>query len=75
MGEGQEASEGGDGITGVSPAPASITNVDWSPSTTIRKKQKQKTNRRPYCNLAYSALAAMRMGMSRSASFQRVRKS
>ena len=28
-----------------------------------------------YCNLAYSALASFRMGMSGSASFQRVRKS
>jgi hypothetical protein len=28
-----------------------------------------------YCNFAYSALACFRMGMSGSASFQRVRKS
>src|SRR5215469_13792609 len=28
-----------------------------------------------YCSLAYSALACFRMGMSESASFQRVRKS
>jgi hypothetical protein len=27
-----------------------------------------------YCSLAYSALACLRMGMSGSASFQRVRK-
>src|SRR6516162_5141132 len=31
--------------------------------------------RRGYCNFAYSALACFRMGMSGSASFQRVRKS
>jgi hypothetical protein len=30
---------------------------------------------RCYCNFAYSALASFRMGMSGSASFQRVRKS
>jgi hypothetical protein len=30
---------------------------------------------RAHCNFAYSALACFRMGMSGSASFQRVRKS
>jgi hypothetical protein len=31
-------------------------------------------NRGLYCSLAYSALACFRMGMSESASFQRVKK-
>jgi hypothetical protein len=33
------------------------------------------SHQRDYFNFAYSALAAMRMGISGSASFQRVRKS
>ena len=33
------------------------------------------TSDRNYCSFAYSALASFRMGMSGSASFQRVRKS
>jgi hypothetical protein len=34
-----------------------------------------QTNGESYCSFAYSALASFNMGMSESASFQRVRKS
>jgi hypothetical protein len=74
LGEGQEASEDGDGITGVSFA--SVTHSERRVSFDKNSKQTtQKTNSRPYCNFAYSALAAMRIGMSGSASFHSVRKS
>jgi hypothetical protein len=44
---------------------------------TAASAAKPKKNKRPrlHCSLAYSALACFRMGMSGSASFQRVRKS
>jgi hypothetical protein len=39
------------------------------------KDEPQSSSSVAHCSLAYSALACLRMGMSGSASFQRVRKS
>ena len=47
-------------------------------SSELRLQSGRKNHRgrcRYHCNFAYSALASLRMGMSGSASFQRVRKS
>jgi hypothetical protein len=71
VGEGQEAGEEGGGITGVSSTP--VTHNERG--LVSFDNNLKKTNPSPYCNFAYSALAAMRMGMSESASFQSVRKS
>src|SRR6266581_9108651 len=43
--------------------------------TPTRSKIVSETDPPNYCSFAYSALASFRMGMSGSASFQRVRKS
>jgi hypothetical protein len=75
MGKGQEASEGRHGITGVSSAPVTHNERGLVFFDNSSKKTKGKNTPRTYCNFAYSALAAMRMGMSGSASFHSVRKS
>ena len=58
------------------------TGTIWKKKKSRRKKKRKKrfdmhrpSHGRSYFSFAYSALAAMRMGMSGSASFQRVRKS
>ena len=57
-------------------AAAIIAIILWSVQQAHNRRRAQRSRQRDaYCSFAYSALACFRMGMSESASFQRVRKS